>query len=77
MCICVCFCTLKNKNTHKKKQNKTTIQGKFHYRLIFLCGLGYISDNMWGEAISLIIAPIQNEFEIGILFFVFICFDFL
>ena len=39
--------------------------GKFHYQLIFLCGLGYIADSMWANGISLIIAPVQNEFEIS------------
>merc|ERR1719206_460857 len=24
--------------------------GRFHYQLIFLCGLGYVADSMWSEA---------------------------
>eukprot|EP00484_Ammonia_sp_Unknown_P028318 CAMPEP_0197027396 /NCGR_PEP_ID=MMETSP1384-20130603/7306_1 /TAXON_ID=29189 /ORGANISM="Ammonia sp." /LENGTH=760 /DNA_ID=CAMNT_0042456231 /DNA_START=38 /DNA_END=2320 /DNA_ORIENTATION=+ len=38
--------------------------GKFHYQLIFLCGLGYIADSMWTEAITLIINPVQMEWDI-------------
>eukprot|EP01084_Bolivina_argentea_P187331 322712_1 len=38
--------------------------GKFHYQLIFLCGLGYIADSMWSEAITLIITPVQNEWDV-------------
>ena len=38
--------------------------GKFHYQLIFLCGLGYIADSMWSSSISLIINPVQNEFGV-------------
>eukprot|EP01084_Bolivina_argentea_P006771 12813_1 len=38
--------------------------GKFHYQIIFLCGLGYIADSMWGEAVGLLLTPIQNEWDI-------------
>merc|ERR1719334_816523 len=38
--------------------------GRFHYQLIFLCGLGYVADSMWSEAITLIITPVQNEWNI-------------
>eukprot|EP00485_Elphidium_margaritaceum_P010079 CAMPEP_0202691562 /NCGR_PEP_ID=MMETSP1385-20130828/6244_1 /ASSEMBLY_ACC=CAM_ASM_000861 /TAXON_ID=933848 /ORGANISM="Elphidium margaritaceum" /LENGTH=719 /DNA_ID=CAMNT_0049346989 /DNA_START=44 /DNA_END=2199 /DNA_ORIENTATION=- len=42
--------------------------GKFHYQLIFLCGLGYVADSMWGSAITLIINPVQNEWNVDTMY---------
>ena len=38
--------------------------GPFHYELVCLCGLGFVADSMWGELVSLVIAPVQNEWNI-------------
>ncbi|KAJ3178093.1 hypothetical protein HK101_010155 [Irineochytrium annulatum] len=39
--------------------------GKYQWRLFFLCGFGWLNDNMWLQGISLAIQGVQKEFNVS------------
>lgn len=39
--------------------------GKFQKQILFLCGLGWLADNMWLQSVAIILPRVQQQFQIG------------